>query len=200
MSSPIYFGTMFSLKSHSMSSSSLSNMMRFFNLPTHASYSHFLPDSSMSRCTSELELWLTYFAPVGGICWAILGFLRATTSTNVSRLRFGTSGYFFAWCALLLSYSCCLVTGGTLVSDCLPPGVALSYFGMLTYNFNPPKTILSNRLSSWFTSSTPLNLAKLYLLPFLFLLLDMKISLTSPTFFNCCHSLPSVASSGKRVK
>ena len=78
--------------------------------------------------------------------------------------------------------------------------LTLPYFGMLTYNFKPPMTILSNCHSKLCTSFTPLNRAKPYILPFLFLCLEMKISFTSPHFLNWYHRSFSVASSGNCVK
>lgn len=60
MSSPMYFGDTLTSKSHRMSSSTLSNKDKFFNLPTHASLSHLCPANGMSRCTSDCDLLHEY--------------------------------------------------------------------------------------------------------------------------------------------
>lgn len=62
MSSSMYFGDLLSSKSQRMSSSTLSNLDKFFNLPTHASFSHFCPVRGISRCTDDCDLLPSLFA------------------------------------------------------------------------------------------------------------------------------------------
>ncbi|RZB75894.1 Myosin-2 isoform B [Glycine soja] len=194
----MYRGDTLAPQSHRMSSSTLSNNDKFFNRPTHASVSHLCSVKEMSRCTFDCDQWPDNSLLSAGLRWSAPVFFLLTASAYdplffpryplCCTLRFVS----------LLSSSFDLVYGHPQVTGCGFPWTALPNFGMLTNIFSPPKTMLSNFFSNCCKSSTPLNLTKPYLLPFLFLFLAMNTSLTSPAFLKCCHNASSVVSSGNR--
>lgn len=170
-------------------------MVGFLSRPTQASSSHFVLSGAMSRYTEDAELsQLCGSVLCSCLCPERQLFLASNaTYDNGFTLWNGcvpqsTSFPFLSCCPLRLA------PGATCVGVCLP------YFGILACSFRPPIMMLSSCVASQWALFTPLNLAKPYLLPLLFLRLGMKISLTSPHFLKWCHSSFSVMSSEKCVK